>query len=179
MDTTVRPALRSDWSRLRPLLQRMGSFVDDDTASERFEAITASDDHILAVATESGDLVGYAWAHDHGPHLRSAQRLVRLNDLYVDPASRRKGHGRALFTTVERWARDRGVRWMQWQASRDALEFYQQLGLKGDPCPDPLIPSSKSTSREGSGNSPRAARATFTCGDLRPLPSRGSRRPSY
>jgi hypothetical protein len=26
--------------------------------------------------------------------------------------------------------------WMEWQASRDALGFYEHLGLVGDPCPD-------------------------------------------
>jgi GNAT superfamily N-acetyltransferase len=141
MSVTVRPAALTDWSPgLQPLLAGMGSFVDGGTARERFERIAGSADHILAVAAEGDALVGYAWAHDYGPHLRSGSRLARLNDLYVDPARRKRGHGRRLFMYVREWARSRGVRWLQWQAGRGATGFYERLGLRGDPCPDPEHP---------------------------------------
>lgn len=53
---------------------------------------------------------------------------------------RRRGVGRALFIAVKDWANEHGVRWLEWQASAEALDFYQRLGLQGDPCPDPGHP---------------------------------------
>jgi GNAT superfamily N-acetyltransferase len=55
-----------------------------------------------------------------------------LHDLYVAPEWRRRGIGRTLFAAVRRWAEDRSIRWLQWQASTAALPFYEQLGYRGD-----------------------------------------------
>ena len=38
------------------------------------------------------------------------ERLWVLNDLFVDPAARRTGAGRALLTRAERWAADTGAK---------------------------------------------------------------------
>ncbi len=85
-------------------------------------------------------LAGYAWVHDYGPHIRAGVSTARLNDLIVGPAWRKRGVGRHLFESVRRWSESRGVRWLQWQSSLGALEFYARLGLTGNPCPDPEHP---------------------------------------
>jgi GNAT superfamily N-acetyltransferase len=114
----------------------MGKLDSTAATAARLRRIVASDDHFVAVASRGEDLIGYAWAHDRGPHLRSGFRTVRLNDLYVDVTHRRRGAGRMLFSAARDWAQRRGARWMEWQASGNALAFYERLGLTGDACPD-------------------------------------------
>jgi GNAT superfamily N-acetyltransferase len=96
------------------------------------------DDHVLLVAVTDGEasVLGYAWAQDYGSHLRSGKSVARLNDQFVAPTYRRSGTGTRLFVSVVRWVEERGVTWLQWQASSAALPFYERLGLAGDPCPD-------------------------------------------
>lgn len=137
---TVRSAVLEDWPRLWPLLRGMGKTDTEARAKERFERITPRPDHYLPVALLDEEVAGYAWAQDHGAHLRSGASIVRMHDLYVDPPRRRRGAGSALVDAVRAWARGRGAVWLQWQASRDALPFYTRLGLTGDPCPDPEHP---------------------------------------
>jgi GNAT superfamily N-acetyltransferase len=90
-----------------------------------------------------GELVGYAAVQDYGPTLRGGDdhRMARLHDLYVVPHRRRAGVGRALMAAVFDWAGPR-VRYLEWQAHRDrAAPFYERLGYRGDPCPQPEYPT--------------------------------------
>lgn len=60
-----------------------------------------------------------------------------MHDLYVDPAHRRRGAGRALMAAVTAWARARPYPFvLDWQARLDAVPFYDSLGLRGDPVGD-------------------------------------------
>lgn len=137
----VREATCDDFANALPMLTAMGNVAEvDPQLGERFANAAADPSHLLLVAERDGSLLGYVWAQDYGPHLRSGHRTVRWNDLFVDQRARRQGVGRALFIEVEAWARKRGVRWLQWQASESAVGFYERQGLKGDPCPDPTHP---------------------------------------
>jgi len=54
-----------------------------------------------------------------------------LEDLYVHPALRRHGYGRALLLHVARIARDRGCGRFEWAAldwNEPAIRFYESLG---------------------------------------------------
>jgi GNAT superfamily N-acetyltransferase len=122
------------------LFQDMGKTDSEENVRDRVADIRKDPQHFLSAAF-AGDLaVGYAWAQDYGPHLRSGQGVVRLHDLYVAPNSRRQGTGARLFAASRDWAEERRATWLQWQAGREALAFYQHLGLKGEPCPDPEHP---------------------------------------
>src|SRR5207248_11475500 len=92
------------------------------------------------VAIDGYRLVGYGWAQDYGPHLRSGASTARLHDLFAVPDCRRRGIGAALFTAIKTWAMGKGVRYLQWQASLSAVPFYERLGYAGDPCPQPDYP---------------------------------------
>ena len=62
---------------------------------------------------ESGRAVGWAFAHDAEAELYVVERDRRhgyLAELYVTPAARGAGHGRALIAACEGWARKRGHR---------------------------------------------------------------------
>jgi GNAT superfamily N-acetyltransferase len=118
----------------------MGKTESEERVRDRVSAIRKDPHHFLSAAFAGDQAIGYAWAQDYGAHLRSGQRIVRLHDLYVTPNSRRQGIGARLFATSRDWAEKQRATWLQWQAGREALAFYQQLGLKGEPCPDPEHP---------------------------------------
>lgn len=139
-ELAVRPVVLSDWATLWPLLEAMGKTDGAETVRTRFSRLAGDNDHLLLVAVLNDAVVGYAWAQDRGAHLRSGSRSARIHDLFVAETQRRRGVGRALFTGVKDWANEHGIRWLEWQASAEALDFYQRLGLQGDPCPDPGHP---------------------------------------
>ena len=84
------------------------------------------------VAEEEGEVVGMAlyfrsfstWTGRHG---------VYLEDLYVRPAHRGKGIGRALVASLARLALDRGDRRLEWSVldwNEPAIGFYRSLGAE-------------------------------------------------
>lgn len=94
-------------------------------------------------AEVEGNLVGYAAVQDYGPHWRTGDhhRIARFHDLQVAPGQRRQGAGRALVEAVVAWA-ERRVRHLEWQAHHErAAGFYERLGYRGQPCPQPDYPT--------------------------------------
>ena len=47
------------------------------------------------------------------PALHAETRRAEISDLFVEPALRRRGVGRALVESATRWARSRGARRLQ------------------------------------------------------------------
>lgn len=67
---------------------------------------------------------------------QTAQAGVVLEDLYVEPLSRRRGVGRALLAAAARIARDEGGGWVAWHVRRDNVRaqlFYRALGAESEP----------------------------------------------
>ncbi|CAN5166632.1 GNAT family N-acetyltransferase [soil metagenome] len=118
----------------------MGQATSEEDVANRIGLIEERPEQLLCVADVEGAILGYAWAQDYGPHLRSGESVIRIHDLFVRAEERRHGVGSALFSHVRRWADERGAAYIQWQASPAALPFYRSLGLTGDPCPDPDHP---------------------------------------
>jgi len=61
----------------------------------------------------------------------SGQRFAHLDCLYLAPAARRHGGGRALMQVVQDFARMQGCRTLQWQTpdwNHAAMHFYARLG---------------------------------------------------
>jgi GNAT superfamily N-acetyltransferase len=138
----IRPGMPEDWSAILPLLEGVEGqeLGQNDAARRRFDHIVQSHDHSLPVAIAGDRLVAYGWVRDYGPHLRSGARTARLHDVFVDPDHRRRGIGAALLMAIKTWAGDKGVRYLEWQASLSAVPFYERLGYTGDPCPQPSYP---------------------------------------
>jgi GNAT superfamily N-acetyltransferase len=138
----TRRAESPDWPLLWPLLAGMGVKAEQQDVRTAFRSIVLDDRWLVLVAESGGALLGYAAAQDHGPHLRApaAGRIARLHDLYVAPDHRRLGVGRALMVELTSWAAER-VAYLQWQAREgEAAAFYEALGHRGDPCPQPEFP---------------------------------------
>lgn len=147
-DCIIRSARPEDFPHLIPLMKSFAG-VRDDGLEDRFRHVTSSADHVLVVAILEDSIVGYAMAQGHGPRLRSGEETVRLNDLVVSDAHRRRGVGRALFEAVKDWVKARGSRYLEWQSSKTGVAFYASLGLKGDPCPQPDYPFFEIDFQEG------------------------------
>lgn len=97
---------------------------------------------MLVLGEVDGTVVGYAAVQDFGDHLRTGRRgrVARLHDLFVAPVARGVGVGTALMAAVVAWAEPR-VGYLQWQAHHvDAAPFYERLGFRGEPCPQPDYP---------------------------------------
>jgi len=93
--------------------------------SPRVHCLVASDD-------ASGEVVGFAvyflnfstWLGTHG---------IYLEDLFVRPAARGAGHGRALLTELARIGVERGYGRVEWAVldwNAPAQGFYESLGAK-------------------------------------------------
>lgn len=85
------------------------------------------------VAHCSEELIGYASATiDFSTW--SARPYVHLDCLYVREQARARGIGRLLFEAVDRFARAREIRELQWQTPHwnvAAQRFYERLGARG------------------------------------------------
>ena len=137
----LRRVTSADWDAVWPLLQGMGKVAGPaDAAWQRFERVLQDPSHYVSIAICDDALVGYAWAQNYGAHLRTGDRTARLHDLFVRPERRGHGIGAAIFHAVREWARQEGVRYLEWQASLSAVPFYERLGYAGDPCPQPECP---------------------------------------
>ena len=93
----------------------LGHLVDDETVW-------------LAVAEYDGALVGYCLAFDHYTFYANG-RVAWLEEIIVDQEYRRKGVGRALMESVEKWAKARGSKLIA-VATRRAAPFYAAIGYE-------------------------------------------------
>jgi GNAT superfamily N-acetyltransferase len=136
MPLIVRPGKLEDFVALVPLMKGFATTRESGLLG-RFERVLSSPDLVLVVAELEEVIVGYAMAQGYGARLRSGEESVRLHDLMVETNSRRNGVGRALFNGIQDWVKTRGSRYLEWQSSSQGMAFYERLGLKGDPNPQP------------------------------------------
>ena len=139
---TTRCSTTTDWPHLWPMHQDMGTAEDERAARSTYEALIQDPRWRIVIAESSGGPVGYAAVQDYGPRLRAtiAGRFGRLHDVYVVEGSKRQGVGRSLMQAVESWASGR-VSYLHWQAHHErSAPFYERLGYRGDPRPQPDYP---------------------------------------
>ena len=83
------------------------------------------------IADLDGEPVGFALYFEVYSTFRG-RRGVYLEDIFVEPAHRRRGVGSALLAEVAKEAKIRGS-WLQWLVldwNRLAIEFYERRGAK-------------------------------------------------
>jgi GNAT superfamily N-acetyltransferase len=132
----VRPARRADVPAMVELVRALADYeraadqveVDDGQLAEVLFGDTPM---VFAHVAEHGAaVVGMAiwfvnfstWTGRHG---------IYLEDLFVHPAARRRGAGRALLTTLAQVAAARGYSRVEWAVldwNEPAIDFYRRLG---------------------------------------------------
>jgi GNAT superfamily N-acetyltransferase len=84
----------------------------------------------VLLAEEAGSVVGFAlFFHNYSTFL--GQPGIYLEDLFVQPEHRGKGHGKALLTALARVAVERGCGRVEWSVlnwNEPAIRFYRALG---------------------------------------------------
>src|SRR3984893_12174101 len=84
----------------------------------------------VLLAEEKGEVVGFAlFFHNYSTFL--GRPGIYLEDLFVEPAHRGKGHGKALLVELARLALGRGCGRLEWAVlnwNEPAIRFYKSLG---------------------------------------------------
>ncbi len=132
----IRPARREDVPRVWELVRSLAAY-------EKLEhRVTGSAErlaeHLFAprplieclIVDEGGTLAGYALFHLIYSSFRT-EPMMWLEDLYVEPARRGKGLGRALLLAVAKEAAARGCWRLSWAVlewNEPSIRFYESLG---------------------------------------------------
>jgi len=111
----VRPATEADLPAIAGIydpevLTSISTFATEPPGVDIWEERLASErtgDHLL-VAEEDGTVVGYTFSGDYRP--RTAYGCTRETSVYLAPAARGRGVGRALYDEVLRLLRADGMR---------------------------------------------------------------------
>ena len=125
---TIRPAELTDSDALFSLASAFAtSFLVERSAFESsLGALLQSPDALIAVASDSGRVVGYVLGFDH-PTFYANGRVAWVEEIMVSEEVRRRGVGRQLMESFEQWARSRQSKLIA-LATRRAAPFYQSLG---------------------------------------------------
>ena len=82
------------------------------------------------IAEVAGEVVGFAlFFHNYSTFL--GKPGLYLEDLYIRPAARRKGYGKALLLHLAHLARERGCGRLEWAVldwNEPSIRFYEALG---------------------------------------------------
>jgi GNAT superfamily N-acetyltransferase len=133
---TLRQATPDDIPQILAFIRELAEYerlAHEVVASpEQLRRTLFGDDAVAEVilAERDGEAAGFAlFFHNYSTFLSRAGLF--LEDLFVRPAHRGTGTGRALLTAVARLARARGCGRMEWNVlnwNTPAIEFYEALG---------------------------------------------------
>lgn len=133
---TIRPALNSDIPAILKMIRGLAQYeksLDEVTATEQDleRTLFAQNPQVYChVATVDEIVVGIAiWHLNYSTWL--GKHGIYLEDLYVDPQERGKGHGLALLDELAKICVDRGYERLQWWVldwNEPSIEFYKSLG---------------------------------------------------
>jgi len=125
---TIRPAELTDSDALFSLASVFAtSFSAERSAFESsFGSLLQSPDAFIAVASDSGRVVGYVMGFDHHTFYANG-RVSWVEEIMVSEDVRRRGVGRRLMESFEQWARSRQSKLIA-LATRRAAQFYQSIG---------------------------------------------------
>jgi GNAT superfamily N-acetyltransferase len=134
----VEPITKEQFERLLPLIAAYQRFYEaeriDDERNRAFFArfIAPSEDGMLLGAWREDELVGYACLYWSFTSTVPAETVL-MNDLYVEPATRGQGVGRALIEASAAVGRERGAQRLEWATAPDnktAQRLYDSTGAE-------------------------------------------------
>jgi GNAT superfamily N-acetyltransferase len=132
----IRPARASDIPLIHQMIRDLADYERSlhevaATQQDLRAALLAEPPYLFAhVAEEAGEVVGFAvwfvnystWAGKHG---------IYVEDLYVRPDQRGRGHGKALLAELARVCLDRDWARVQWWVldwNEPSIRFYESIG---------------------------------------------------
>jgi GNAT superfamily N-acetyltransferase len=133
---TIRPAAEADIPLVLMFIRGLAEYehlshlvtATEETLRDALFGARPGAEVLLAFETQTP--VGFAvFFHNFSTFL--GRRGLWLEDIYIDPAFRRKGYGRALLLHVARIAHERGCGRFEWSAldwNTPAIDFYKGLG---------------------------------------------------
>ena len=134
----IRPAIAADVPTIATLIRALAEYeklahevvLDEDRLREHLFGTRPYAEVFLA--EEDGEAIGFAlFFHNYSTFL--GKPGIYLEDLFVLPSCRGKGHGKALFLEVVRQARERDCGRLEWSVlnwNEPAIRFYESLGAK-------------------------------------------------
>ncbi len=132
----IEPVSEAQLEQLLPLIAAYQRFYEaEDIDEERNRAFFArfvapSEDGLLLGAWHGDEPLGYACLYWHFTSLVPAETVL-MNDLFVAPAARGQGIGRALIEASADIARSRGAHHLEWATAPDnetAQRLYDATG---------------------------------------------------
>ena len=134
----IRPARPDDIGEIAALIRGLAEYekladevvLDENVLREHLFGPRPYAEVLLA--EEDGESVGFAlFFHNFSTFL--GKPGIYLEDLFVKPEHRGRGHGKALLTELARLAADRGCGRLEWSVldwNESAIGFYRGLGAK-------------------------------------------------
>ena len=134
---TIRGATPGDVPNILAMIRELAEYeraLDEVLATEDLldAALFGPDPGVFALIAETpdGTVVGFAlWFRNFSTWL--GRHGVYLEDLYVRPAYRGQGYGKALLVELARICLDRGYGRLEWWVldwNEPALQFYRSIG---------------------------------------------------
>jgi GNAT superfamily N-acetyltransferase len=138
MKSTIRAATEADVPLILAFIRELAAYEKlsaEVTATEEQLRLTLFGPRRFAealFACADDQPVGFAiFFHNYSTFL--AQPGLYLEDLYVQPAFRKRGLGKLLITTIARIAVERGCGRFEWTVldwNKPSIEFYESLGAE-------------------------------------------------
>ncbi len=134
----IEPIAEEQMDALLPLIAAYQRFYEakeiDDERNRAFFSrfIAPSEDGMLLGAWQDGELAGYACLYWSFTSIAPAETVL-MNDLYVDPANRGQGVGRALIEASAAVGRERGAQRLEWMtapSNETAQRLYDSTGAE-------------------------------------------------
>jgi GNAT superfamily N-acetyltransferase len=134
----IRPAQPHDLPDIARLIRALAEYERLSDAVKFDEA--AMGEHLFGprpyaevlLAEDAGHVVGFALFYANYSTFVGKPGIF-LEDLFVEPAHRGRGHGKALFTAVAQLAVKRGCGRMEWSVltwNAPSIAFYESMGAK-------------------------------------------------
>lgn len=137
-DVLIRPALPQDVPRISQLVRELAEYersldqvtaTEDDLRSALFASQPALFGHVAVAGTE---VVGFAlWFLNYSTWL--GRHGIYLEDIYVTPAMRGRGLGKALLAELAAICARRGYGRLDWWVldwNKPAIGFYRSIGAE-------------------------------------------------
>ena len=132
----IRPAIPEDTKTIARLIHALSEYeklpheVCLDEARLREHLVGPRPFAEVRLAEEHGEVVGFAlFFHNYSTFV--GRPGIYLEDLFVEPAHRGRGHGKALLVELARLAVERGCGRVEWAVlnwNESAIQFYRSLG---------------------------------------------------